>query len=205
MGADGFDGVIIIVYTSLPAYEQKTFRGRNDDGSEAAATWKATAGTDWSQVGVSLFRARFLVKCTGLGEAGVQWSFNHRIDTGGGFSAWAATTVNSINVQVKDSAFLTAGADTTQQIGAGAFTSDNNGVVETTEGDAMTAVVDEEFELEGVFKIGTPTGPFLKPGDKVQIRVMKDLAVIGTYTLTPTITLAAPVQSADRLPMMGVS
>ena len=135
---------------------------------------------------------------------GIKWSFEHRLDTGGGYGAWTATTIASTNLLIKDSAFLTAGADTTQQIGAGTFTSDNNGVIETTEGDAMTAVVDEEFEIEGVFKTGLALSP-LKADDKFQVRVMKDLAVIGTYMLTPTITLANPVASADRMRMIGVS
>jgi hypothetical protein len=40
-------------------FTQVTFRGRNDDGSEVLATWKAAAGVDWNQVEDETFRVRF--------------------------------------------------------------------------------------------------------------------------------------------------
>ena len=32
-----------------PAFTQVTFHGRNDDGSESAATWIDIQGNDWTQ------------------------------------------------------------------------------------------------------------------------------------------------------------
>lgn len=54
---------------------QYSFRGRNDDGNEAAATWIDAADTNWSQTVDETFRARFLVKETS-GDAsttGFEW------------------------------------------------------------------------------------------------------------------------------------
>jgi hypothetical protein len=48
-------------------YVQKAFRGRNDDGGEIAATWKADKDVDWYQLPDENFRIRFCVQLQGAG------------------------------------------------------------------------------------------------------------------------------------------
>lgn len=46
----------------VSGFAQAAFRGREDDGSEAAATWKEPINTDFDQIPDQNFRTRFLVQ-----------------------------------------------------------------------------------------------------------------------------------------------
>jgi hypothetical protein len=43
------DLIRVTVYYSEASFTQASFRGRNDDGNETAATWKAIADANWTQ------------------------------------------------------------------------------------------------------------------------------------------------------------
>ena len=51
------------------AFDQDSFRGRNDDGSEAAATWKANANVNWTQSVDENFRRRLAARTTIISRA----------------------------------------------------------------------------------------------------------------------------------------
>src|SRR5512139_2523990 len=110
---------------TTPTYDQDSFRGRNDNGSQTTATWKAAANANWTQNVDENFRIRFLVQNTNnrLGSAQT-W----RLQYNKGGAGWNDVTASSSVVKAVDSANLTDGADTTQQVGAGSFVADNNGV-----------------------------------------------------------------------------
>lgn len=182
-----------------PVYEQNTFRGRNDDGNETTATWKATAGTDWSQPVGAMFRVRFLIKCTDAGETGFQPLLEYRIDTGSGYGAWAEAGL-STPVQRAASSNLTNGADTTQQLGAGTFIANNNGIVE----DGLLSTLDTEAakEWETEYVLVLAAGQVVS-GNTVQVKVTKNGADLDTYTDTPTITAISP-DVPTGLTLMGV-
>ncbi|MGD9034531.1 MAG: DUF2341 domain-containing protein, partial [Desulfobacteraceae bacterium] len=50
--------------TLPPAYDQDSFRARNDNNDETTATWTAAANTNWTQMVDKNFRVRFLVQET---------------------------------------------------------------------------------------------------------------------------------------------
>jgi hypothetical protein len=58
------DLIQVTVYYSVPAFTQDSFRGRNDDDNETAATWKAAADTNWTQKVDENFRVRFVISET---------------------------------------------------------------------------------------------------------------------------------------------
>jgi hypothetical protein len=61
---------------------------------------------------------------------------------------WFNVTTSSSNVKAFDSTNLTNGADTTQQIGAGTFITDNNGVSEDGSGGPTNFAGSDEAEYE---------------------------------------------------------
>ena len=173
---------------STPVYTQAKFRGRNNDGSETGASWIAVADTDWENYSNSVFRARFLIQCTVAGAAGQAFDIQYRHDDGGGYGAWTDISATSSVVRARNTGNLTEGDDTTDQgLGSGTFTADNNGVVEGDSiSDAMTTVVNEEFDLEYALSIRSAD---VGHGDKIQLRVALAGVALDTYTATPTITV----------------
>ncbi len=133
-----------------PTMEQDSFRFRNDDGSESAATWKAAVNTDVTITvsGNTAFRIRFLVQET-AGNASVNFKpqLQRQLNAGG----FVDVTGTSGVIRAVDSANLTDGEDTTQQIGAGTFITNNDGVDEVNgvAGSAKTDFVgNDETEFE---------------------------------------------------------
>jgi hypothetical protein len=172
---------------NTPAYAQTDFRGRNDDGSETTATWKDVANANWSQDVDTTFRCRIAVdETTGNGDSennqSLQWQY--QLNSGGWNNIGTATSV----VKAVDSANLTDNADTTQQLLAGTFITDNNAVCEDgTTGAAnwpgSGAGMDTEIALQIV-------GTDVSNGDTIELRVTKSPGyAISTYTNTPSITV----------------
>ena len=67
---------------------QQSFRGRNDDGSETAATWIAATNTNWTQAADETFRVRFVVQETAGGAASGSYVVQRNINGGG----WVTVT-----------------------------------------------------------------------------------------------------------------
>lgn len=178
------------------AYDQDSYRFRNDDGSDAAATYKAAVNTDVSITLDENFRLRFLVQETAGGDTGngFKIQYNHIEGT----NVWTDVTAASDAARMAASTGLTEGADTTQQIGAGSFLADNNG---QEDGDGTTPdtgnQASQEWELEFCLQLRSAT---VSAGDTVQFRVVEGGgAAFATYTNTPTATaaLADPVYDQD--------
>jgi hypothetical protein len=106
------DLIQVTVYYSAPSYTQANFRGRNDNGNEIAATWKAAADTNWTQKVDENFRVRFVVQETaGISAADKTFQLEYNRNGGGWNDVNAASSV----VRAWASPNVADGADTTGQ------------------------------------------------------------------------------------------
>lgn len=169
--------------------DQDSFRGRNDDGSQSGASWKATTNTNWTQAVDENFRVRFLVQETAGGSvnnANLQLQYNLN-GTG-----WNSVNGTSSVVQSALSANFADDDNTTQQIGAGTFISPNSGMDENNglAGENNDIDFDGNDEVEVEYCCQVLSGD-VADTDTVQLRVVRaDLTVLESYTNTPSITVS---------------
>lgn len=181
---------------SAPAavYEQDKFRGYGDHGFENHSTEpKADADTNFSQPLDQRFRLRFVIKVTGASGTFVPKPYYQK-DDGGGYGAWAEIPVygDTRNAEFvrRGTTHLTHGDPTSQILGSGTYTVDNNGVVTDGVLQSMTAVAGEEFEVL-LCLWADPTANVV--GDKVKVKITNDGVDLDTLSVTPEITFTAPV------------
>ena len=193
------DTAALDTYTNTPtvtvlavptySYTQASFRGRNDDGSETAATWIAALNTNFTQDVDTNFRIRFLIQETeDVADANVQFQLQYNYEGGG----WNDVNGSSSVVRSFASSEFTDGDDTTQQLGSGTFISNNdcmdeaNGLVGGANLD-FTATANQEVEAEFCIQIRDAD---TSGGDTIQLRLIKEAdEALTTYTNTPTITV----------------
>lgn len=172
------------------SFTQTTFRLRNDDGSEAAATWKATAGTsinmDVSGSTNPALRIRFVM--TETGSTASTFAANLFASYKGG--AYAQVTASTAQVKVVDTTNYADNANTTEQISAATFvagrTDDVDGTTGATASIAQNSVTEFEFMVNLV-------GADLQNGDTLDFRCYKSGVAVATYTLTPRVTIVKSV------------
>jgi hypothetical protein len=151
--------------------EQKSFRFRNDDGTEATATWMAPANTNVAIESDTTFRLRYLVQeeynenwyWTQSGPSGMRFSWWYRIN-GGSWTVMSATTP----VQFDSTSQLVNGAATTQQLGSGSFVTDNNNQYETNWQNQKDTTSGQEHECEAGLQVDSAQ---VNPGDYIEIEV----------------------------------
>jgi hypothetical protein len=189
-------------WTIVPSggnYDQDSFRGRNDDGTdETDGTWKATANTDWDQAQDENFRIRFLIEeLDDVEDSDVAFQLQYNHNSGG----WNNVTASSSVARASASTKLTDGGNTTEQLsGPGTFISTNagqddvNGLAGGTALD-FTTTVNQEVEMEYCLQLrNEDTGD----GDTIQFRLVKSPGYpFGSYTNTPTLTVEAPSYDQD--------
>ena len=165
---------------------QIAFRGRNDDGSESAATWKAAQDTNWAQLVDIPLRVRFRMDETG-GTAWTNKTFNLRYSLNGG--AYTAVAAGQPVVFAASGNFA-QGADCTTQLtgGTGTFVTDNNGMCESG-GAVNSGTGGFLFEVEFSIQL---VGSSLNHGDTITLRVYDGTSAINAYTVTPSITASKP-------------
>jgi hypothetical protein len=182
-----------------PTLDQDSFRGRNDDGSESTATWKAAANTNWSQATDEIFRVRFLIQEDSGGSLNNQaFSLQYR-KNGGTWTAVAAQGATSDAVRYADSTNVADGDATTQQLGSGTFVAGS--VEEVDPSVSISFAGNDETELEYVLEIysGQAAG-----GDTIDLRVVKsDSTLLDTYTNTPAITVSAGAVTLTPAPVVA--
>lgn len=163
-------------------FVQQQFRGRNDDGSQTAATWKAATNTNWTQsVGVP-FRIRFSIQETAGASATKTLVVQHNRNSTG----WVTTTTSSANVTLVASASVSDGTATTQQISSGSFvvgSFDSNGSV------SSVTLISQFTEMEYCLQL---SGSTIVNGDTLQFRVVDNGTALNGYTATPTVTADKP-------------
>ena len=152
-GLNTYANTPTVTVTGILEFVQDSFRGRNNDGSETTATWKAAANANWTQPVATEFhgrhfRVRFLVRENG-GVSAADKTFQLEYNLNGG--GWNDVTGASSVIKAKATDNLTEAEDTTQQLGSGTFITNNDGVDETN-GQAGGTVLDfagsDEVELE---------------------------------------------------------
>jgi hypothetical protein len=163
---------------------QTDFRGRNDDGSQTAATFIAAANTNWTQLSGVAFRVRFRVAATVASFTSGYTAYYSR-------NAGAFTIVSGSSSVVKatSSAFVTDGTATTQQIGTGTFVA---GSVDTVDGAfaSVTIAGSSNSEFEGCYQIVTAD---VAAGDTIAIKLEQTGGtLLATYTNIPSITVSVP-------------
>lgn len=190
-------------------FDQDGFRFRNDDGSEAAATWKANLNTNATVIIGQTFRLRFLVQETAGGTNAEGFKLQSNLNGAG----WNDVTASSTVAKIVASTGLTEGGDTTQQLGAGTFQTDNDG---QEDGDGTTTNTAEtkaskDIELEFAVQL---LDADVDDTDEVQFRVVKSGGgALDTYTRTPTATAQAavtttitpdtwPLEAATQIPVI---
>ena len=169
---------------TTPVLDQDSFRGRNDDGSETTATWKAAANTNWSQDVDTNFRVRFLYQETAGGNpANLSLQLQYNLASAG----WNNVTGASSVVRSSLSANFVDLDATTQQLGVGTF---DPGVMEELDGLTGTGAdigASEESEVEFCVQIRSAD---VTNAQTLQLRIVKEGGtVLDTYTNTPTITV----------------
>jgi len=170
-----------------PAFDQDAFRGRNDDGSESAATFKENANVDWIQNVDENFRVRFVIQET----AGVASSnFQEQLEYNLGGAGWNSVTDVSAVVRAFASTNFADRDDTTQQVGAGTFLTANDAMDEV-DGVGSNMLPDfvgnDEFECE--FCVQIISGDVVD-ADTIQLRITQAGTILDTYTNTPTVTVS---------------
>jgi len=174
-----------------PVWNQHTHRGRNDDGSETAATWKVSQGLNFSQLVDTNFRVRFRIRQTQTLVAGfninfeIRWSIN-----GGSYSdvGGQASTTNAVR-HAATIHFVDNSATTEQLTGPGTFQAGRSNEAAAVGSHAWPAAQrDSEYE----FSIEL-YGPQVSDGDLIRLRVYETNNVaLDTYTDTPVITVLKP-------------
>lgn len=171
---------------------QTTFRGRNDDGNETTATWKAAAGADWTQNVDENFRVRFLVSSTvapptQFTNLGVHYSHNGGTYTFASTSASVVRSVSSSNMTNSDN--LTEQLAGTGNYNIGKFT--DTGEIA---GFQLTPATGDDTEMEYSLQI---RGVDVSNGDTISLRLYTTgtTPLNGGYTDSPLITVNKPATS----------
>ena len=168
------------------ALSQVGFRGRNDDGSETSATWKAAQNTNFSQLPGQKFRLRIEVQTDGT-SLGSQFFAQLQYNKNG--AGWNVAGAGTSVVQCADSSSVTNGTPCTDQLTAGTGSYqpgeiDENNCIAAT-GDVFGANQNAEFEFVLVV-VDADTNP----DDTIQLRVRHNGgAAIDSYPAIPTVTV----------------
>lgn len=172
-------------------FTQDAFRGRNDDGTEATATWIADENTDWNQVIGETFRIRFLVSRLNEGSS-QNGSMDLYVSKNAGAYVHVESTAGTSPAQDVASSTLDAqGTNTTQQIGVSTYLTANKGVNNNSgfaSTDSTTWPSGTAYEAEMEFSIYLVPS-LVEVGDTFDFRVrFNDTVFSGGYTFTPHIT-----------------
>lgn len=181
------------------AATQVSFRGRNDDGNETTATWKANQDVNWTQQVDTNFRVRFLVQNATSAINNLDVLIQYQLNGGG----WNAVSGSSNVVRSSASPNLADQANLTQQLtgGTGTFIGatcfdEANGICGGT---SLDVTATGNFECEFSVQIRSAD---VQNGDTVELRTINNDTgtAWGAYTNIPAITVAA---SASKTPLVG--
>ena len=165
---------------AVAVWVQHSFRGRNDDGSETTATWKAATNTNWTQAVDVIFRVRFVSQNTAavFGAHNPTLYYNHNS------AGWNQVSSGSV-VRFRDSTNVTNDEATTEQL-AGPQSFVAGAVVE----DAIAPTVNltaQDTEFEYVLDIRSSLAA---DGDTIQLRLQNGTSAYDSYLQVPSITVS---------------
>lgn len=167
------------------ALTQVAFRGRNDNGNETTASWKANINTNWNQPVDTKFRVRFGIQESGAGTASGTLTGQLQYQLAGG--GWNNVTTSSSvcrAVASGDAGGPYDGTATTEQLNqsqpfkAGSISEDGLA-------GAVSLAGDDETELEYVLTIQSAD---VTNGQALELRV-NDGTTTPTWTQIPSITI----------------
>jgi hypothetical protein len=179
----------------MERWTQTSFRYRDDDGSETAATWRQSANVDDTLTLDTTYRMRFLITAShsGTGSADFTGGFEYNVDAAG----WNAITTSSTNVRAvasADTSWAISDDDaTTEQMAGGAtFVAGHMDETGTCSAVSMSETQESEFEL--VFQLRSAD---LSGGEAVQIRMVDSATALFLYSATPSISVGGDTNVAQ--------
>ncbi len=192
--------------------EQTSYRWRNDDGSESAATWRQAVNTPDTITLDTPIRLRVAWQQTysGADPPSQKWLLQYRRDPGTGFQPWTDVDWNFDTTEVIDSASanITSGQTTTRQIWASA-TGFIQGSIMDTETELTTdqnGATTASFTTEWEFSLVVPAANGAVVGDVLEFRMVfnptgaSSRIQYDSYVQTPSITIAAAGAAAKAFP-----
>jgi len=184
------------------AYDQVGFRGRNDDGNEATATWKAAENANWSQAVDVNFRIRFAVQETADGNVGLNTALQlqRRLNAGAWENVELAT---GTAVRVFDSPNVLNNQQLTRQLTSGTGTyqpggfDENNGQAPVG-APTLTGNFDHLEVTEVEYSLRLMSADVIN-GDIIEFRLVDNVGngPIDAYTQTPVITVIEAGEEAS--------
>lgn len=171
-----------------PAFEQTDYRGRNDDGGESGATWKAATNTSYevNPAKSTNHRVRFAVaEVNGAKDNNRQFQLQYSKNGG----AWTNVGTSTSNVQAASSSNVSDGTQTTQQITTNTFAGGELAVGDALAGDntAIDFAGGDTAEVEYSIEI---IDADVAQADVIDLRVIfGDGTTLSTYTNVASITV----------------
>lgn len=172
------------------SFTQNAFRGRNDDGNETTATWKAVQNTNWTQLVDTNFRVRFQAQeGAACAKNNVVWRLQYNKNAAG----WVVVSAASSVVRSSASPNLADAANLTDQLTGGTGTFQGATGFDEVNGDAGGASMDlaasGHAEAEYCVQIRASD---VADADSIQLRITDSGTALASYTQTPTITVSKP-------------
>lgn len=176
---------------STASFSQISFRFRNDDGNETAATWRQVQNTNDTIALNTPFRLRIRIDET----ASVAWTskvWAMRVSINGG--VYSPPSVAQCPLTL--SANFAQNDNCTTQLtgGTGTFVATNAGMQESGNS-TNSGTAGQIFEIETCMTLSSAGGANV--GDTFDFRIYDTGAAIAVYTVTPRMTAIA---SATRVP-----
>ena len=184
-------------HTITSVINQSAFRGRNDDGSETTATWKAAENTNWSQAVGENFRVRFELEETAggntKGAASCRNQVNLQYNLNG--AGWNNVSGSSSVVRLVASSQFAGPVQCTDQMttsGASFLAGSGCALVESLTLGTIAVPTSQSVQYEFCLQI---VAADVTNGQTIQLRALSvntstgNGEVLDTYTNTPTITV----------------
>jgi hypothetical protein len=178
--------------------DQAHFRGRNDDGNQTGATWKAAEDTNWSQAVDANFRVRFtLDETAGVAVISQNYQLQYNLNGAGWNNVDAASSV----VRSSASPHVADATVTTNQLTAPAGTFEG-GEFDEGNGIAGTGAIGAGNFTEFEYCVQILSADVVD-ADTIQLRLLAATSgALDAYTQTPTVTVseaAGPTGSAATI------
>ncbi len=176
--------------------EQTSFRVRDDDGSESAATWRQAINIDDTLTVDTNYRVRFGITVGGM-DGAVIGQLQYNLASAG----WVDVNASSSVVQSVASPNVADNATITEQLDQGnTFVGNTSptGLFDEVDGlvSSQDIALGEETEMEFCFTILSGD---VADAQTLQLRVTHSGAALDTYTQTPTITVDEPATKATGI------
>src|SRR3990167_3756771 len=183
------------------AWNQVSFRGRNDNGHQATATWKALQNTNWTQAVDENFRVRFEMQetagCAAANVTNIQLQYNLNA------AGWVSVTATSSVVQSVASPNVADAAATTDQLSAGTGTFEGDACFDEVNGVCGSAATDvaASGHVEPEFCVQILSGDVVDT-DLIELRITRGGTAFAAYDATPSVTVSEAAPSGLTIPMV---